>query len=73
MSAKLATHNPGRRLFSSRIASVVVWAITIIWTIPTVGLFVTSFKSDKDILGEAWWTTLLNPDFTLANYKNVFF
>ena len=71
MSAKLATHNPGRRLFSSRIASVVVWAITIIWTIPTVGLFVTSFKSDKDILGEAWWTTLLHPSFTLQNYSGV--
>lgn len=71
MSAKLATHNPGRRLFSSRIASVVVWAITIIWTIPTVGLLVTSFKSDKDILNEAWWTTLLHPSFTLQNYSGV--
>ena len=23
-------------------------------------------------MNEAWWTTLLNPDFTLANYKGVF-
>ena len=38
-----------------------------------MGLLVTSFKDDKKILGEAWWTTLLHPDFSLANYKNVFF
>lgn len=71
MSAKLATPNPGRRLFSGRIASIVVWAITIIWTIPTVGLLVTSFKTDKDILGQAWWNTLLHPHFTLENYSGV--
>ena len=72
MSKKIAEHNPGRKIFSSKIATVVVWAITIIWTVPTLGLFVTSFKSDKDILGEAWWNSLLNPNFSFANYKGVF-
>ena len=73
MSKKLAEHNPGRKIFSSKIATTVVWVITIIWTVPTLGLLVTSFKSDKDILGEAWWNSLLNPNFTLANYKGVMF
>ena len=72
MSKKIAEHTPGRKIFSSKIATVVVWAITIIWTVPTLGLFVTSFKSDKDILGEAWWNSLLNPNFSFANYKGVF-
>jgi alpha-glucoside transport system permease protein len=72
MAKKLAEHTPGRKIFSSKIATVVVWVTTIIWTIPTLGLLVTSFKSDKDILGEAWWTTLFNPKFTLDNYKGVF-
>jgi alpha-glucoside transport system permease protein len=72
MAKKIAEHTPGRKIFSSKIATVVVWAITIIWTVPTLGLLVTSFKEDKKILGEAWWVTLLNPDFTIANYKNVF-
>jgi alpha-glucoside transport system permease protein len=71
MAKKLAEHTPGRKIFSSKIATVVVWVTTIIWTIPTLGLLVTSFKSDKDILGEAWWTTLFNPKFTLDNYKGV--
>ena len=72
MSKKLAEHNPGRKIFSSKIATTIVWAITIIWTIPTLGLLVTSFKTNEKILGEAWWTSLLNPDFTLENYRGVF-
>jgi alpha-glucoside transport system permease protein len=72
MAKKLAEHNPGRQIFSSKVATTIVWLITILWTIPTMGLLVTSFKNDKKILGEAWWTTLLHPDFSLANYKNVF-
>jgi alpha-glucoside transport system permease protein len=72
LSKKLAEHNPGRKIFSSKIATIVVWVITIIWTVPTLGLLVTSFKTNEKILGEAWWTSLLNPDFTLENYRGVF-
>ena len=72
MAKKLAEHTPGRKIFSSKIATTVVWVITIIWTVPTLGLLVTSFKGEKAILDEAWWTTLLHPSFTLANYKGVF-
>jgi alpha-glucoside transport system permease protein len=72
MAKKLAEHNPGRKIFSSKIATTVVWVITIIWTVPTLGLLVTSFKGEEKILNEAWWTTLLNPDFTFENYKGVF-
>lgn len=70
---KIANHNPGRKLFSSKIATVVVWVTTVIWTVPTLGLFVTSFKADKEILNEPWWVSLFNPNFTLSSYKGVFF
>jgi alpha-glucoside transport system permease protein len=73
MSKKIAEHNPGRKIFSSKIAATVVWVITILWTVPTLGLLVTSFKTDEKILNEAWWTSLLNPDFTFENYRGVFF
>jgi len=72
MAKKLAEHTPGRKIFSSKIATAVVWLVTIIWTVPTLGLLVTSFKGEKAILDEAWWMTLLHPSFTLANYKGVF-
>ncbi|CAN2226497.1 UgpE ABC-type sugar transport system, permease component [Candidatus Nanopelagicaceae bacterium] len=72
MAKKIAEHNPGRKIFSSKIATTIVWLITFIWTVPTFGLLVTSFKGEKAILDEAWWSTLLHPSFTLANYKGVF-
>jgi alpha-glucoside transport system permease protein len=72
VAKKLAEHTPGRKIFSSKIATTVVWFVTIIWTIPTLGLLITSFKGEKAILDQAWWTTLLHPSFTFANYKGVF-
>lgn len=70
-NAKIANHNPGRKIFSSKIATVIVWFITFIWTVPTFGLLVTSFKADKDIMEQPWWISLLHPHFTLSSYKGV--
>lgn len=69
----VAQHSSGRKLFSSKFAGIVVWVTTIVWTVPTLGLFITSLKTDERILNEAWWVSLFNPNFTLDNYKNVFF
>ena len=68
----LATANPGRRIFSSRFATIVVWIVTVLWTVPTLGLFVSSFRSGEDIYQTGWWTVFTSPKFTLDNYKNVF-
>lgn len=71
--ANLATPNASRRIFSSRIASIVVWTTTILWTIPTLGLFVSSFRKGDDIYATGWWTVFKHPSFTLENYKTVLF
>ncbi len=71
--AKIATHNEGRKLFSSRTASIVVWTITILWTIPTFGLLVSSFRPKQDIFATGWWNFFLHPHFTLSNYHAVIF
>ncbi|MEI9906564.1 MAG: carbohydrate ABC transporter permease [Actinomycetota bacterium] len=70
-NSKLASHNPGRKIFSTRFATIVVWIITICWTIPTLGLFVTSFRHGADIYSSGWWNVIFHPSFTLENYKNV--
>jgi len=71
--ANLATPNASRRIFSSRMASIVVWTTTILWTIPTLGLFVSSFRKGDDIYATGWWTVFKHPSFTLENYKTVLF
>ncbi len=61
------------RPFTSPIASAVVTVIALLWTVPTLGLFVTSFRKKEDILSSGWWTSFTNPHFTLDNFRAVLF
>jgi alpha-glucoside transport system permease protein len=56
---------------SSPWASGLAILLAILWTIPTLGLFVTSFRPPADITSSGWWTILTNPGFTLENYRNA--
>ncbi|MBD7998132.1 carbohydrate ABC transporter permease [Oerskovia gallyi] len=58
---------------SSPWASGLAIVIAILWTIPSVGLLVTSFRPALDIRRSGWWTTLSAPQFTLDNYNDVLF
>ncbi len=60
-----------RASFSSPWASFIVIIITVLWTIPTIGLFVTSFRPAGDVASSGWWTFFQHPSVTLANYQNV--
>ena len=57
---------------SSPWASGIAIIIAILWTVPTFGLFVTSFRQPSDIRRTGWWTAASNPDFTLSNYEAAF-
>ena len=70
---KIADHGAGRKLFSTKVASTIVWAITIIWTIPTFGLFASSLRNKQDIFLTGWWHIFTNPHLTLSNYHSVLF
>jgi len=56
---------------SSPWATVGAIVIAVIWTIPSFGLLVTSFRPPADITTSGWWTAFVNPQFTLANYVNT--
>ena len=53
------------------VAALVVVSITILWTIPTLGLLVTSFRPRWAVFDSGWWTVVTNPDLTLENYRVV--
>jgi alpha-glucoside transport system permease protein len=59
------------RTFRSNIVSIALFLIVALWTIPTVGLLVSSIRPEEDIASTGWWTVLSNPEFTLNNYKAV--
>ena len=56
---------------SSPWASGIAILLAILWTIPTLGLFVTSFRPPADITSSGWWTFFANPGITLENYQNA--
>ncbi len=60
-----------RRAFSSPIASAVVIVISVLWTIPTLGLFINSFRSKEDAATTGWWQFFVHPSFSLAGYQQV--
>jgi alpha-glucoside transport system permease protein len=72
-----ATKVPGRtavrQAFSHPIATVVVIIITLLWTIPTFGLLVNSFRPKLDANSTGWWEFFAHPSFTLSNYHDVLF
>jgi alpha-glucoside transport system permease protein len=58
--------------FSSSIVSIIVIVLMFIWSVPTFGLFVASFRPASATEGTGWWTGLTLPwHFTIANYQQV--
>jgi alpha-glucoside transport system permease protein len=62
-----------KRGLSSPWASFAAVVIAILWTIPTLGLFITSFRPERDVRTTGWWTIFTDPSFTLSNYEEVLF
>ncbi len=62
-----------RRSFGSPLASILVILLTILWTIPTFGLFVASFRPSGASSTSGWWTVFAHPQLTFSNYDTVLF
>jgi alpha-glucoside transport system permease protein len=58
---------------TSRWASFAALVIAVLWTIPTFGLFLSSFRPERDVQRTGWWTFLTNPNLTFENYADVLF
>ncbi len=60
------------RAMPLRVAVVIIVAL---WSLPTVGLLVSSFRPSADIRATGWWDALLHPfeaaQWTVANYVSV--
>jgi alpha-glucoside transport system permease protein len=56
---------------TNRWASVAALVIAVLWTVPTVGLLISSFRPQADVQGNGWWNFFTNPSVTLANYRAV--
>jgi alpha-glucoside transport system permease protein len=58
--------------WSGTTLTVLVVVIGLMWSVPTFGLFVASFRPANLITSTGWWTGLIPPwHFTIQNYVNV--
>ena len=64
-----------RRILSSVPLHITLIGITFLWTLPSVGLLMSSFRPKNDVFATGWWTVFQHPfDFTqyqLDNYIRV--
>ena len=60
-----------KRRLTSRTATIISLIIAVLWTVPTAGLFISSFRPESEIKSNGWWTIFTNPGFTFANYQEV--
>jgi len=70
MSRRLMKDGRPRSMFSI----VTMTIFVLLWTIPTIGLLVTSFRTRDDASTSGWWTALFSPfsaEWTTGNYSGA--
>lgn len=60
--------------FPTLIITIALVVFCVLWTLPTVGILVTSFRTPDAASSTGWWKAFTNfKDFTLDNYNQVLF
>lgn len=79
IKTELATNKKRKKTRQERMRRIflnlAVIIIVLLWTIPTLGLFISSFRDPQAINTTGWWQALLHPiteaQWTLDNYRYV--
>jgi alpha-glucoside transport system permease protein len=69
--AKQTASAQARQKLSSPWASLFAVVIAVLWTVPTAGLLISSFRPEDDVKSDGWWNIVTNPSFTWDNYDQV--
>lgn len=51
--------------------TVALWSIVAVWSLPTIGLLLSSIRAERQVKTEGWWTIFTNPQLTFENYEIV--
>ncbi len=53
-----------QRMVSSLVVNGVLILICLLWLLPSLGIFITSFRTSEDIFKTGWWTVFPHKGFT---------
>jgi alpha-glucoside transport system permease protein len=66
---------PGEVRRGGWIIRIAVALIVVLWLIPTIGVLVTSFRPEAQVVSSGWWTVIAHPfraaEWTLQNYRTA--
>jgi alpha-glucoside transport system permease protein len=66
---------PGARKRGGWFVRITVLVVVLLWTIPTLGVLVSSFRSEDLVNNTGWWTALEHPfrasQWTIDNYRQT--
>jgi alpha-glucoside transport system permease protein len=71
VEAQLGRAEEAKRKLTSPWASFAAIVIAVIWTVPTAGLLISSFRPQGDVQSSGWWNFFHDPSVTLDNYQAV--
>jgi alpha-glucoside transport system permease protein len=60
-----------KNALSNRWASIAALVIAALWTLPTFGLLITSFRPEEQVKTTGWWTAFGDGQWTLNSYDQV--
>ena len=68
-----ATKTKGAHIHAwlSKIPTAILWLVVLLWTIPTAGLLINSFRQPAEQRTSGWWTVVQDPSFTLDAYHRA--
>ena len=70
----MKTLEKNKRSLPTLIITIALVVFCVLWTLPTVGILVTSFRTPDAASSTGWWKAFSNfKDFTLDNYNQVLF
>ncbi len=63
-------HGLARAMSRAPLHGVIV-GLALLWTVPTLALFVNSFRTRQDINASGWWNAFTDLSLTFSNYTDV--
>lgn len=70
----MASAQKRRETNARRLITIALIIMCVLWTLPTAGILVTSFRTKDAVSSTGWWQAFKTPDqFTLDNYGQVLF